>query len=202
MHRRFLRSFLCFCDWLLPSRAMRDERIVSRRPGLKNRLQFEGPRVVAEFPIGVRVENPGCFFMVGLEIRAKINVRIGGGMFSQGAEKIALQDAVFVVPQLRPRIGKKDEDGAEHRPIRKRFKEKSRFGAQEKEIRQRRAVTFAQRAFDPVARHINSDANVFGMRRRIGRQKMPVSRTHFQYEPPFWNEHLRELLLQGFSPLL
>src|SRR3954468_2682166 len=98
MYHRFPRPFLCFCCWLVASRAMRDQRIIAGRPRLKNGFQFEGPRIVAEFPISVRAENPGRRFIVRLEIRAKINVRVGGGMFSQSAEKFALQDAMLVVP--------------------------------------------------------------------------------------------------------
>lgn len=74
---------------------------------------LEGPGLVDEPPSGVMAEGVTRAFEISLVIRAKIEARPLPGVQRRGVEKFRLHQAVFIVPQFRPRVWKQNVDGRE-----------------------------------------------------------------------------------------
>ena len=89
-------------------------------------------------------------------------------------EKLGLKDPVLMMPSFRPRVGKQDEDRGNGGVGGKRIKEVTGLGMDEVKIRQFCPVALALAPPDSVDADINTQAELIGMSRGIGREKMSM----------------------------
>ena len=77
---------------------------------MKDRFVFERPRLLNSTPAGVPFYRRAHFFKIRFEIGPKAEAAVRGCMCGGQREKGRLHDAMFVVSELRPRIGKENEE--------------------------------------------------------------------------------------------
>jgi hypothetical protein len=117
--------------------------------------------------------------VVGAEVEAG-EVRLGQG--GKAVEKSGLEEAVFVVARLGPRVGKEDVNLGEARGGRQGVKELGGVGFEKIEIGQGGAVAFAQGALDALGKEVHAEAIKRGARRGEGGEEMSVPAAEFQHE--------------------
>ena len=144
-------------------------------PALKDGFLLEGPGFGHDLPVGMLADDQLGVAKVGLMVCAKVQPGALPCPFRRVGQEFGLQDAVFMMPALWPRIGKQNKDGGEGRVSRERIKKVEGIGANEVKIGQLGAVALANPSFDSIQTDIHSDAEVRGMSRGIGREKVTVS---------------------------
>ena len=85
-------------------------------------------------PVLMSAKNLICISKIRSVIRAKIQAAAHGCLVGEHIEEIRLQNAMFVMAEFRPRIGKQHEKARHAHPVRKGFKQKPRFSADKMQI--------------------------------------------------------------------
>ena len=157
-----------------------DERMIGRGAGLEDRFGLENPGCGGiDPPQRMRSEDGGGLREIATVVGAKIESRPLPRPCRKRIEERRLQQAVFVMAPLGPWIGEKDNNCAETGVSRQRSEKIMRLGMKKMEVGQLGAVAFAGGALDAFANEIDADAEFAGMRRRVGREKMPVATADF-----------------------
>ncbi len=114
--------------------------------------------------------------MVGAEMERRTRERA----FGQQTQETGLEQAVFVMPALGPRIGEQDQYSRQaHRP-RQRLKEFKRLSTDEKQVLYSSTVTLAIRAGESVQDDIDTQAELIGMCLRVRREVVPMPAADLQ----------------------
>ena len=134
------------------------------------------------FQLPVRVSGHNGFGVGKIRrmVRAETEAGPGASLRGEGGEKLRLENPVFMVAALRPRIGKQDENIGQLNGRGKRIEELTGFGFEKEEVGQFRAVAFTAGASDAVFEEVDADAKRVRMRRRISSQVMPMAAADLQ----------------------
>lgn len=149
---------------------------------MEDGFHFEWPGFLDRLPRAMGADDARRFQKVRLEIRAEIKRSAAFRPGGDRIEKRRLDEAVFVMPTLGPRIRKQNENGREVFFGGERGEEFVRFREQEKKIRQSLTVSLPRRTFDPVANDVDAHANPFGMCSGICGEKMAMTASDLQEE--------------------
>lgn len=113
--------------------------------------------------------------MVGAEMEHAISGGVGGEL----RQKRGLENAVLVVAEFWPRVGKEDENLRDSRLGWQGLEKQPGFGVNEVRVRELGTVTLLLGAFDAVNLHIDAQAELLRMRRSIGGEKVAVAAADF-----------------------
>lgn len=119
---------------------------------------------------------------VRLVVGAETETGSKDGLRCQIGEYFGLNDAVFVVTTLWPRIGKEDENVRQHGADRERVEKFASLCFEEEKVFEFSAVAFAAGASDPVFEEVDTDAERLRVRRCVCREKMPMAAADLKRE--------------------
>ena len=97
-------------------------------------------------------------------------------------KELRLDDAMFVMPELGPRIGEEDEQFGKLGVRRERFEKQCGLGLEEVEVGELCPIALAPGPRDAFAGQVHPDANVIRMGGGIRRQKVSVTASQFPDE--------------------
>jgi hypothetical protein len=169
------------------------------RARLEYGFVLEGPSfgsVGQELPLRMQSENRLGVFVVRSEISAKVESRSLPCPTRHRSEKVGLHDAMFVVTELGPRIGEKNEEAREGHVRRQGLEKKPRLGMDKVEVGELGAVAFAEGAADSFAHNVDPDAELPGVGLGIGGEEMAMSAAYFPSKLGVRREDLRMPLAQ------
>ena len=119
----------------------------------------------------------------------------------EAREKLGLQNAMLVMAQLWPRIGKEDVDVAETDSGRQCLQKKPRFGLDEMEIAETGAVAFASRPPNPIRVLIDANADTGRVLLCIGRQEVAMAAAELPNDFAACRQLLAEQFRESVLPL-
>ena len=121
---------------------------------------FERPWLVRDFPIAVCLEGAMRRFEIRFKVGAEAKLSVRFRSRRNGGEEGRTEDAVLVMPNLWPRVGKQYEDLGDFRARRNGAEKKAGLGVNEVEVGESGAVALPRRAGYSVAHDINPQANL------------------------------------------
>lgn len=163
---------------------------------------LERPCLIDHPPARVSLEDRAGVFEIRFIVRAKKNPGARGGSSVDQIEKFGLDEAMLVVPFLRPWIGEKDKHIAESEAERQNFEKESGIRAEKMKLMGFGPLLLSRRTLDAITLDIETNAKRRRMRLRIGDEKMPVATAELAYELSGSRKNLREGLLKRFFALL
>lgn len=158
---------------------MGDQRLVISRATLEDSAIFERPLIRGHLPVGTRPKRAMGVFEIRSIISAEIELAGGDRAGGDFGKEIGLEDAMLVVPKLRPRIGKQDEQFRKPRAGRKCVEKETSFGVDEVQVCEPGAVPFSSGALDPFTDDIDTNAEFVRVSLRVGGEKMAVAASQF-----------------------
>lgn len=169
---------------------------------LEHRFELERPGLVDDFPIRIGRDGPAGGFEISGDVRPEMQMALLTRVSGEQRQKLRFHNPMLVMPLLGPWIGEKDESVADAGMPRQRLEEKPGFGVNEREVVQLCAITFAQRAFHPLADDVHADAAVRRMSPCICGKEMAVTGAHFPYEFRRCRKQARQLFPQIPTPMI
>ncbi len=150
---------------------------------LENRFLLKGPGQRGcgrDVPARVRSHRGTGIEKIGRVIRAKTKPCRGLSAGGEQIEKRGLDDAVFMMTPLRPRVGKKNKYVCKRDLGREAFEEFVGLGLIKEDVRETGAVALFFAAFDPVSDQIDTHTRNSGMSCTIGVEKMAMAAANLQ----------------------
>ena len=160
------------------------------------------PRLINESPTGMLSKNRPCRLEILIMIGAEINSRAIRGMAVEFVEKRGLEEAVFVMPFLRPRIREEDKHLSEFHGGGQDFQKETGVGSKEVKTSRFCAHLFAVGAFDATGVDVDSDADDPWIGLCVGDQEVPVATAEFAYDLVCGRQDRNERLLKSRPSLV
>ena len=120
--------------------------------------------------------------VVGREVGAEVEAGALPCPRRHRGEEIRLHDAVLMVAQFGPRVGKEDEKAGKGRIGREHLEEEPGLGVDEMKVGEAGAVPFAEGAADAFADDVDADAQFVGVGLGVGGQEVSVATADFPGE--------------------
>jgi hypothetical protein len=168
---------------------------------LEHRREFEGPWLLDHFPASMPLRQLERVFKVRAKVGAEIQAAIRDGLRRRDVQELGLYYPVFMMPCLRPRVGKQHENLSRSYIGWQGLKEQSSVGMDEVELAQARTLSLSSSATDPVAHDVYADAEISRMGLGVRREKMAMAAADFPSEALLVAEYLEQLVLKGAQAL-
>ncbi|MEO6245230.1 MAG: hypothetical protein ABIQ12_07315 [Opitutaceae bacterium] len=123
-------------------------------------------------------------FEIRLEVGAKMETTIFSRVCRQQVENPWLNDAILMVPQLRPWIGEKQKDMREQALIGESFKKQPCLRLDEVHVAELRADALANRAVNTIPDQIDANTPSFWMGFGVSGKKMTMPTANFTDDWP------------------
>lgn len=134
--------------------------------------------------------------IIGIKVCPEMKSGPWGTVGGELGEKRLLNNAVFMMPLLRPGVGKQDKDRFNGDLLGKHFQKQISLGTQEVKIGQFGPIAFAFPPENSVLDDIDPDTKGFGMSLCVAGQKMPVATTDLPNNTLTPPENLLQILTQ------
>ncbi len=170
-------------QWMLAKG--RDDGVITGSAALEDGFVFKRPDPSGGFegcPAEMFAEDSEGVVVVRSEVGAEIEPSPLPCPRRHVAQEVGLHDAVLVVTELRPRVGKEHKYTGQAHCGGQQLKEESGLGVDEVEIGQFGAITFLGRTTDALAHDVDTDAELVGMCLGVGREKMAVAAANFPHQ--------------------
>ena len=149
---------------------------------LKDRFKFERPWSVDGLPVRRGGKGGAGVEEIRMMIGAKMEPAFFRSVCGRARQELGLQDSMFVVTGLGPRIGKQDKQGRYPLAGGNGCKEEPGLGPDKMEIRQPRSIPLLGGAFHALADQIDSDTDRVAMCCSVGGEKVPMPAAYFPNE--------------------